>query len=75
MVGFGVNSMGAHFNPVSISIVNSESREPHHATYDATKDTLHQAFDYISDCGVVGCKECAQLTMQDASSAYERPGS
>jgi hypothetical protein len=27
LIGFGMNSMGAHFNPVSVSIVNSESKD------------------------------------------------
>jgi hypothetical protein len=27
MIGFGMNSMGTHFNPVSLSIFNSESKE------------------------------------------------
>ena len=27
LVGFGMNRMGAHFNPVSVSLVNAESKE------------------------------------------------
>jgi hypothetical protein len=36
LIAFGMNSMGAHFNPVSISIVNSESKTSLDWSYKAT---------------------------------------
>ncbi len=36
LIGFGMNRMGAHFNPVSVSIANSESKEGIENAYKAT---------------------------------------
>jgi hypothetical protein len=36
LIAFGMNSMGAHYNPVSISIVNSESKTSLEWSYNAT---------------------------------------
>ena len=41
LIGFGMNSMGARFNPVSISIVNSESSTAYEAAFIATKKGLY----------------------------------
>ena len=36
ILGIGINSMGAHFNPVSLSTVNSESKAAITASWEAT---------------------------------------
>jgi hypothetical protein len=41
LIGFCMNSMGAHFNPVSFSIVNSESKEGIENSYKATCGGLY----------------------------------
>jgi hypothetical protein len=45
MIGFGMNSMGAHFNPVSLSIVNTESKVALESAYDATCAGLHMLYN------------------------------
>ncbi len=65
IIGFGMNSMGARFNPVSISIVNSESSEAYHASFTATKKALYQAFDLVKECSNVDCKLCQTLGSHD----------
>ena len=45
LVGFGMNSMGAHFNPVSISIVNSESKQGIKSSYKATCSGLYTLYN------------------------------
>jgi hypothetical protein len=54
-IGFGMNSMGARFNPVSISIVNSESSEAYDAAITVTKKALYAAFKHCQGmrrCGL-----------------------
>ncbi len=36
LVGFGMNRMGTHFNQVSVSLVNTESKEGIKNSYQAT---------------------------------------
>jgi hypothetical protein len=45
LLGFGMNSMGAHFNPVSVSIVNSESKEAIASAYQATCNGLYTLYN------------------------------
>ncbi len=45
LIGLGMNSMGEHFNPVSISITHSESKEGMENAYKATCSGLHTVFN------------------------------
>jgi hypothetical protein len=47
MIGFGMNSIGAHFNTVSLSIVNSESKLAisTRSAYDATFVGVHLLYN------------------------------
>ena len=52
LIGFSMNSMGAHFNPVSVSIATSESKEGIKNTYKATCFGLYTLFNsarFVSD--------------------------
>jgi hypothetical protein len=65
LIGFGMNSMGARFNPVSITIVNSECHEAYEAAFTATKKGLYAAFNLVKDCGVDGCSLCQFIKRHD----------
>ena len=64
LLGFGVNSMGAHFNPVSVSIVNSESKEAMEAAYQATCNGLYTLYNTAVLCEDPGCGFCTQIFEQ-----------
>ena len=65
MIGFGMNSMGAHFNPVSLSIVNSESKEALKASYDATVSGLYLMYKTVKICeNPEKCGFCSNLMEQ-----------
>ncbi len=36
LVGIGCNRMGAHFNPISLSIVNSDTRDAIESSWDTS---------------------------------------
>ncbi len=60
MIGFGMNSMGAHFNPVSLSIVKSESKEAIIQAYKATCAGLYTLYNLASICDDPSCGFCTQ---------------
>lgn len=65
MIGFGMNSMGAHFNPVSLSIVNSESKEALKASYEATVSGLYLMYKTAKICeNPEKCGFCSNLMEQ-----------
>ncbi len=45
-----MNSMGAHFNPVSVSIVNSESKEAIKMAFEATCNGLYTLYNTAVLC-------------------------
>jgi hypothetical protein len=47
IIGIGMNSMGSHFNPVSLNIVNSESRDAIQNSWDATITGLFNLFEQV----------------------------
>ncbi len=51
LIAFGMNSMGAHFNPVSISIVDSESKTSLDWSYNATCAGLYAMYNTARVCG------------------------
>jgi hypothetical protein len=64
LLGFGLNSMGAHFNPVSVSIVNSESKEAMEAAYQATCNGLFTLYNSAVLCEDPSCGFCTQIFEQ-----------
>jgi hypothetical protein len=67
MIGFGMNSMGAHFNPVSLSIVNSESKEAIKSAYTATCSGVYTLCNQTCLCDDnidKSCGFCTQLFEQ-----------
>ncbi len=57
-----MNSMGAHFNPVSVSIAISESKEGIKNAYKATCSGLYTVFNSAKLCEGVKCEECGFCT-------------
>ena len=64
LIGFGMNSMGAHFNPVSFSIVNSESKEGIENSYKATCGGLYSMYNTATLCSNAECGFCTQIIHQ-----------
>jgi hypothetical protein len=64
LLGFGLNSMGAHFNPVSVSIVNSESKEAMASAYQATCNGLYTLYNTAVLCEDPSCGFCTQILEQ-----------
>ena len=62
LIGFGMNSMGAHFNPVSVSIANSESKEGIANAYKATCSGFYTVFNSANLCEGVKCETCGFCT-------------
>ena len=50
-----MNCMGAHFNPVSFSIVNSESKEGIENSYKATCGGLYSMYNSATLCSNAEC--------------------
>jgi hypothetical protein len=64
-VGFGVNRLGAHYNAVSISICNSESKEALQYCFRSTVSGLYQVFRDMQRCRNVECVTCAIVREAD----------
>ena len=64
LVGFGMNRMGAHFNPVSLSIVNAESKQGIMHSYKATCAGLYTLYNTASLCDSPECEFCTQIEAQ-----------
>jgi hypothetical protein len=54
--------MGAHFNSVSISIVNAESKTSLDWSYNATDAGLYDMYNTACLCGKEMCGFCTQVT-------------
>lgn len=64
LIGFGMNSMGGHFNAVSINIVNSESYEAYRHSYNATCSGLFRLFRDVRLCKDDSCGMCTMISEQ-----------
>jgi hypothetical protein len=64
LLAFGMNSMGAHYNPVSISIVNSESKTSLEWSDNATCAGLYAMYNTARLCGNETCGFCTQIKEQ-----------
>jgi hypothetical protein len=64
LVGFGMNRMGAHFNPVSVSLVNAESKEGIKNSYQATCAGFYTLYNAASLCDRSDCGFCSQVRAQ-----------
>ena len=49
-LGIGINSMGAHFNPISLSIIHSESKASINACWEATVKGFYSLFTEAQFC-------------------------
>ena len=56
--------MGAHFNPVSVSIVNSESKDALQWSYEATCNGLYTLYNSAVLCEDPTCGFCTQVLEQ-----------
>ena len=61
IIGIGMNSMGAQFNPVSLSIVNSESKAAISACWDATVKGFYSLFTDVDFCDAEDCAFCTLM--------------
>ena len=64
LIGFGMNSMVAHFNPVSFSIVNSESKEGIKSSYKAMCGGLYTMYNSAVLCASDECGFCTQIRQE-----------
>ena len=70
IIGIGMNSMGSHFNPVSLNIVNSESKMAIAASHEATITGLLSLYQQVNLCDSDKCGFCTQMREQvDGSKA------
>ena len=67
--------MGAHFNPVSFSIVNSESKEGIKNSYMATCAGLYTMYNSAVLCANDQCGFCTQLIEQVSNPSDADKGS
>jgi hypothetical protein len=63
-IAFGMNNMGAHYNPVFISIVNMESKTSLDWTNNTTCACLYAMYNTARLCGNETCGFCTQITDQ-----------
>jgi hypothetical protein len=59
-----MNSMGVHYNPVFISIVNSESQTSLEWSHNATCAGLYALYNTAKLCGKETCGFCTQIKEQ-----------
>jgi hypothetical protein len=64
LIAFRMNSMGAHYNPVSISIVDSESTTSLEWSYNAASAGLYAIYNTERLCGNERCGFCTQFKEQ-----------
>ena len=69
-----MNSMGAHFNPVSFSIVNSESKEGIENSYKATCGGLYSMYNSAVLCSNDACGFCTQIIHQMTNQIEQEKG-
>jgi hypothetical protein len=53
--------MGAHFNPISLSIVNSESKASITACWDATVKGFYSLYKDVDFCNAPECGFCSMM--------------
>ena len=69
-----MNSMGVHFNPVSFSIVNSESKEGIESSYKATCGGLYSMYNSAVLFSNDECGFCTQLIHQMSNPKEQEKG-
>jgi hypothetical protein len=61
LLAFGVNRMGAHYNPVSITIANSESRVAYEYSFEATEAAFFSLYKSTRMCPNEDCSFCSMM--------------
>ena len=69
-----MNSMGAHLNPVSFSIVYSESKEGIMSSYMATCRGLYTMYNSAVSCSNEECGFCTEIIHQMSNSKEPKKG-
>lgn len=64
LVAYGMNSMGSHYNPVSISIVNNESKASLTTSWRHTASGVYNLYQQVKLCSDETCGFCTQLSEQ-----------
>ncbi len=71
LLGFGMGSLGAHFNPVCFAIANGETAEAYEWTYRSVTESLYAAFDQIKPCvGPIDGHELCTLIKEHDRGAF-----
>jgi hypothetical protein len=61
LLAFGVNRLGAHFNPVSYTIANSESRVAYEYSFEATEAAFFSLYKSTRMCPNEDCSFCSMM--------------
>ena len=64
MLAFGLNSMGARFNPVTITIANSESRTAYQHSFEAAEAAFFSLYKSTRLCDLEECSFCTTIKEQ-----------
>ncbi len=64
MLAFGLNSMGARFNPVTITIANSESQTAYQLSFEAAKAAFFTLYKSTRLCDLEECSFCTTIKEQ-----------
>ena len=64
MLAFGVNSMGARHNPVTITIANSESRTAYQHSFEAAELAFFTLYKSTRLCDLEDCSFCTTIKEQ-----------
>ena len=64
LLAFGLNSMGARFNPVTITIANSESRTAIQHAFEAAEVAFFTLFESTRLCDLSDCSFCTTIKEQ-----------
>ena len=64
LLAFGVNRMGAHYNPVTITIANSESRTANEHSFAAAEAAFFSLYKSTSICSNKECSFCTMIKEQ-----------
>jgi hypothetical protein len=65
LIGIGCNRVGAHFNPISLSIVNSESAAAIESSWGASVRGMYSIFKNCRLCDSAACGFCVQVREQN----------
>ena len=69
LLAFGVNRMGAHYNPVTITIANSESHTAYQHAFEAAEAAFFSLYKSTRVCENKDCSFCTMIKEQMGDNA------